>query len=78
MIVSARGEPCRIVQEAAGGLCTEPGNPKALARAILTLRDDAEGRRQYALSGSRQVDARYSLRAMALKLEQVLLENAAR
>ncbi len=77
VIVSARGEPCRIVQDADGGLCTEPENPQAIARAILTLRDDAERRRQYALSGARQVDARYSLRAMAVKLEQVLQENVA-
>ncbi len=39
-------------------------------------RDNAQGRCQYALSGARQVDARYLLRAMSLKLGQVLQENA--
>ncbi len=39
-------------------------------------RDNAQGRCQYALSGVRQVDVRHSLRAISLKLGQVLQENA--
>ena len=75
VIVSARGEPCRIVQEANGGLCAEPENPEAIAQAILALRDDLERRRQLGMNGQRYVDAHYSLQAMALKLEGVLLES---
>jgi len=75
VVVSARGEPCRIVKEASGGLCVEPENPEDMARATLTLRDDPEKRRQFGLNGHRYVHAHYSLKAMALKLEQVLRES---
>jgi glycosyltransferase involved in cell wall biosynthesis len=76
VIVSARGEPCRIVREAEGGLCAEPEQPLDIARAILALREDPEQRRKLGLNGQRYVDARYSLRAMALKLESVLQASA--
>ena len=74
MIVSARGEPRRIVQEANGGLCVEPENPKALSKAILTLHRDPEMCRRLGLNGQRAVDSQYSLRAMARKLESVLYQ----
>jgi glycosyltransferase involved in cell wall biosynthesis len=71
-VVSVRGEAQRIMEEADAGLAAEPENPADIARAILALRDDPERRRQFGLNGQRYVDARYSLQAMALKLEQVL------
>jgi glycosyltransferase involved in cell wall biosynthesis len=76
VIVSARGEPRRIVREADGGLCTEPEDPEDLARAIVSLRDAPEECRRLGLSGKRLVDARYSLQAMARRLEKTLREVA--
>lgn len=75
VIVSARGEPCHLVQEAEGGLCAEPENPRDIARAILSLRDHPVKRRRLGLNGCGFVHARYSLRAMARKLEQVLQDS---
>jgi glycosyltransferase involved in cell wall biosynthesis len=75
VIVSARGEPCRIVREADGGLCTEPQKPADIAQAILSLQDDLETRRRMASSGHQYVHRHYSLKAMAIKLEHVLQES---
>ena len=72
VIVSARGEPCRIVQEAEGGLCTAPECPDEIANAILALRDQPELRLKLGLNGKKFVDSQYSLQAMAAKLELVL------
>ena len=75
VIVSARGEACRVVREAAGGLCTQPEAPSEIAQAILSLRDDRAASRQMASSGHDFVQKNYSLKAMAVKLEQVLKES---
>ncbi len=77
-IVSVAGEARRIMEQAGAGLAAEPENPADIARAILALRDDPERCRQFGLNGQRYVDAHYSLQAMALKLEQVLLESIER
>ncbi len=74
-VVSIAGEARRIVQQADAGLVAEPENPADIARAILALRDQPEKRRRLGLNGQRYVDQHYSLQAMALKLEQVLLES---
>ncbi len=74
-VVSVAGEARRVMEKVEAGLAAEPENPADIARAILALRDDPERRRQFGLNGQRYVDAHYSLQAMALKLEQVLLES---
>jgi glycosyltransferase involved in cell wall biosynthesis len=74
-VVSVTGEARRIMEEADAGLAAEPENPADIARAVLELRDDTERRQRLGLNGQRYVDAHYSLQAMALKLERVLLES---
>lgn len=74
-VVSVAGEARSIMEQAEAGLAAEPENPADVARAILALRDDPERRRQLGLNGQRYVEARYSLQAMALKLEQVLRDS---
>jgi colanic acid biosynthesis glycosyl transferase WcaI len=73
-IVSAVGEPRRLMEEAGAGLAAQPEDPADIAQAILALRDDPEKRRQCGLNGQKYVADHYSLQAMALKLERVLLE----
>jgi glycosyltransferase involved in cell wall biosynthesis len=75
VIVSARGEACRVVREAAGGLCAQPETPPDIAHAILSLRDNQTQRHQMATNGYNFVQENYSLKAMATKLEQVLREG---
>jgi len=74
-VVSIAGEARRVMQEANAGLAAEPENPAGIARALLALRNDPEKRRQLGLNGQRYVDARYSLQAMAIKLEQVFRKS---
>jgi len=38
VILAVKGEAQRILEAAGGGLCIEPGNPRALCDAILMLR----------------------------------------
>jgi glycosyltransferase involved in cell wall biosynthesis len=74
-IVSVAGEARRVMEEADAGLAAQPENPADIARAILALRDDPEKRQRLGLNGHAYVDARYSLQAMALKLEKVLRDS---
>lgn len=72
VIVSARGEPCRLVQDCEGGICTDPENASALADAILDLRDNPAKRLRMGQNGQQEVTEHHSLQAMAGKLERVL------
>jgi len=65
----------RQVVEAAGcGLFCEPGNPQALAEAVLKLAADRDAALRMGLSGRAYLEQNFSREGMAEKLEKLLVE----
>jgi glycosyltransferase involved in cell wall biosynthesis len=74
VILAAEGEARRILEAAGAGIAVPPEEPDALLRAILRLRDDPDLRRRQGQAGRAAVEAHYSRRDQALRLEQLLGE----
>jgi glycosyltransferase involved in cell wall biosynthesis len=66
------GESARIIQESNGGIAVTPGDPEAIASAILKLYDDPEQRRQSGKSGRKYVEENHSRMKWAANFEQKL------
>ncbi len=62
------------IEDGINGCLVTPGDPEALARAILRLHQDPEARRRLGDAACRTVAARYSLEAMLQKLEELYLD----
>jgi len=62
------------VVDGVNGCLVEPGDPEALARAILELHRHPETRQRLGDEARRTVEARYSLEAMLTRLEDLYLE----
>ena len=62
------------VEDGVNGFLVEPGDPEALARAILDFRRHPEARRRLGGAARRTVAARYSLEAMLHRLEELYLD----
>jgi colanic acid biosynthesis glycosyl transferase WcaI len=65
VIASQAGEGAKRVDESGGGLVTPPGDSKALADAIRTLKSDPERRREMGQSGRRYIESYYSRQTWA-------------
>ena len=61
------------IEDGVNGRLVAPGDPQALARAILELARQPEARRRLADAARRTVAARYSLEAMLRQLEELYL-----
>ena len=59
VVLSAGGEAQRIVEEARGGICAPPGNPHALADALIELQKSPNRARTLGLNGQKFVHERY-------------------
>jgi glycosyltransferase involved in cell wall biosynthesis len=62
------------IEDGVNGRLVSPGNPQALARAILELSQHPEERWRLADAARRTVAARYSLEAMLWQLEELYLD----
>jgi glycosyltransferase involved in cell wall biosynthesis len=62
------------VVDGANGCLVNPGDPKALARAILDLHRHPEARRRLGEAARRTVAEKYSLEAMLRRLEELYLD----
>ena len=62
------------IVDGVNGCLVAPGDPEALARAILELRRHPEARRRLGDAARRTVAARYSLEAMLHRLEDLYLD----
>ena len=71
-IVSVDGEARRVLEESHAGIFIEPENPKALAEAILQLKENPVLRRQMGQNGRRAVIEKYSRQKQAEQLEHLL------
>ena len=65
VIASQAGEGAKRVRESGGGLVTPPGDARALADAIRTLKSDPQRRREMGEAGRRYVEAYYSRQTWA-------------
>lgn len=72
VIVCAKGEIRRVVEESEAGLATDPGDMEALVGAILALRAEPELRQQLGANGRIAVVASYSRQAQAGQLANLL------
>ncbi len=62
------------IEDGVNGRLVAPGDPQALARAILELARHPEARQRLADAARRTVAARYSLEAMLRQLEELYLD----
>jgi glycosyltransferase involved in cell wall biosynthesis len=62
------------VMDGVNGCLVEPGDPEALARAILGLQRQPEARQRLGEAARRTVAERYSLKAMLRRLEELYLD----
>jgi glycosyltransferase involved in cell wall biosynthesis len=69
VVLSVDGEARQVVESVGGGVFVEPENPQAIARALLSLRDDPGQRAEMGRRGQEAVERHYSLRAAAMTLE---------
>jgi glycosyltransferase involved in cell wall biosynthesis len=74
VIVCARGETRRVVEDAQAGLVSDPGDKEALCTAILRLRADPALRRQMGENGRKAVVAQYSRQAQAEALAELVFK----
>jgi colanic acid biosynthesis glycosyl transferase WcaI len=68
------GDAPKLIQEAQCGMCLEPGDPQALAEAILKLYHDPELRERYGGNGRRYVVEHFSRGACINKYEALFQE----
>jgi glycosyltransferase involved in cell wall biosynthesis len=73
IVLAVRGESARIVSGSGAGVVVEPGSPEELVQAIRKLRSDPDLARGMGLSGRRAVEERFSRRALALAMLEVLV-----
>lgn len=71
VISSGEGESANLIQASEAGLTIEPQNPKALARAVLSIAGDEGLRRKMGQSGRQYVYERLSCDKMGEKLYRV-------
>lgn len=77
-LITIDGEAREMLEEVGAGVFVEPGNPEALANALLRLRDRPDELAQMGLAGRRAVLERYSLQASARQIEAILREVTGR
>ena len=70
VVAAQAGETARIVRESGGGVVVPPGDPRALADALLALHRDPERRARMGERGRRFVEENYSRGAVAARLAQ--------
>jgi glycosyltransferase involved in cell wall biosynthesis len=75
VIVCAKGEPRRIVENAMGGICVEPENASDLTRAIMKLYKNQSLGKELGNNGYAFVSEHYSLQSMANKLENLFKQT---
>ncbi len=73
VIASSVGGVPEIVKDGENGFLVAPGNPEALALAILRLAEDAEITKKLVQNGQKSVRESFSSEAMARRFESVLL-----
>jgi glycosyltransferase involved in cell wall biosynthesis len=65
LLLSARGESARLVEQAGAGIVVPPGNPKALADALALLQRDPDLRATLGDAGRRYAEANFGARRAA-------------
>lgn len=73
-----KGDAPKLIHEAQCGLCVEPGNPEALAQAILTLYRHPELRDSYGVNGRRYAEEHFSRGSCVAKYEALFQEAISR
>lgn len=74
VILAIGGVIKQTIEQAQGGIPVEPGNPTALAQAILRLADDRSLGKQMGMNGRRYLEAHYDRAKLASDLT-TLIEN---
>ena len=64
-----------LVEKTGGGLLCDPDNPAALAAALRQLLHDPAAARRMGQAGRRSVEADFTIEAMTLKIETILLQT---
>jgi glycosyltransferase involved in cell wall biosynthesis len=72
VILAIDGVIRRVVEQADGGIFTPPGDPDALAQAILRLMEDPQRARQMGLNARAYVEANFDRAALALHLAEII------
>jgi glycosyltransferase involved in cell wall biosynthesis len=76
VLLCAEGEACDVLREADAGIVVPPGDPAALAEAILELKSDPERCARHGRNGREAVQSHYSRRILARELTELLEQEA--
>ena len=71
IICCAQGQPAEYVKETKSGIIVEPGDHKALAKAILYLRDNQEIAKKLGENGRKYVEDKLSIEKIGLQMKRV-------
>lgn len=74
LIAALDGEARRLLQDARTGVCVDPGDPHALAEAVLRLYGEADTRKRFADNGRKYVVEHHDQSALAEKFKKALWE----
>jgi glycosyltransferase involved in cell wall biosynthesis len=72
VILAIDGVIRQVVEQAGGGLFTPPGDPAALANAIMRLVQDTQQARQMGLNARAYVEAHFDRGALAQHLAEIV------
>jgi len=76
VVLTVDGEARAILEDAGGGVYVEPGNPRALAGALMALREQPARLAEMGRRGREHVLRRYVRDQQAARLEEILAEVA--
>lgn len=71
--LNLNGDAPQIIEDAQCGYCVEPGNPEALAEAVLKLYNDKSLREEFGKNGRIYAEKHFSITACVEKYEQLFL-----
>jgi glycosyltransferase involved in cell wall biosynthesis len=74
VILAIDGVIRQVVEEAESGIFVKPGNPTALAEAVLTLAGDPQKAREMGQNGRRYVEAHFDRSKIAADLTSIMEE----
>ena len=74
IICCAEGEPARYIEEAKSGIVVKPRDYKALAKAVLYLRDNRELAEELGGNGRKYVEDKLSIEKIGLQMKRIFEE----
>lgn len=72
IIINLKGEASELIEKACCGICVAEENPKALAQAIIELKNNSEKTKQLGENGRNFVENNYTREKISEELEKLI------